>query len=297
MSETLVLGQDEGQAIRMVYQDSRTPAPAPVLLLLHGLFDQRTTWDRVWPLLADRFRLIAPDLVGFGASSKPRLRQCPPDQRYSLAMHAGHLAQLIGHLGLEQVVLVGNSLGGGLALYLWCTQPQLRPGISGLALLDPACYPQPLPGYVRQVAGWPGVLLDQRPLRWLAFRLGLTRRLVGQTVRRCFADPDSIPPDAVDQAVAQLCEPGVSYAYRSAARNLLPPDWQGLLRCYREVSCPVLALWGEEDQVVPALFAGRLQTDIPHAVVRLIPGCGHAPQLECPALVAEALRAWMPQGR
>lgn len=292
--ERLILGEEEGQPIRMVYQDSRTPVP--VLLLLHGLFDQRSTWDLVWPLLADRFRLIAPDLVGFGDSSKPRLRQCPPDQRYSLAMHAGHLARLIGHLGLERVVLVGNSLGGGLALYLWCTHPELRPAISGLVLLDPACYPQPLPGYVRQVAGWPGTLLDQRPLQWLAFRLGLTRRLVGQTMRRCFADPARIPPGAVDQAVARLREPGVSYAYRSAARNLLPPDWEALLLTYREVSCPVLAIWGEEDQVVPAAFAGRLQRDIPHAMVRLLPGCGHAPQLECPALVAEALAAWMPQG-
>lgn len=294
--ETLVLGQEGDRPIRMVYQDSHTSAPAPVLLLLHGLFDQRGTWNLLWPLLADRFRLIAPDLVGFGASSKPRLRQCPPGQRYSLAMHAGHLGRLIGHLGLERVVLAGNSLGGGLALYLWCSCPQLRPAIAGLALLDPACYPQPLPGYVRQVAGWLGALLDQRPLQWLFFRLGLTRRLVDQTLRRCFADPARVPPDAVDQVVAQLREPGVSYAYRSAAKNLLPPDWEVLLRLYREVSCPVLALWGEEDQVVPAAFAGRLQADIPHAAVRLIPRCGHAPQLECPELVAGALAAWIPQG-
>jgi pimeloyl-ACP methyl ester carboxylesterase len=293
--EILILGQEGDQPVRMVYQDSRTPAPAPVLLLLHGLFDQRGTWDLLWPLLADRCRLIAPDLVGFGASSKPRLRQCPPGQRYSLAMHAGHLVRLIDHLGLGRVSLVGNSLGGGLALYLWCAHPQLRPAIAGLALLDPACYPQPLPGYVRQVAGWPGALLDQGPLRWLAFRLGLIRRLVGRTLRRCFADPGKIPPGAAEQIVARLREPGVSYAYRSAARNLLPPDWEGLLRAYREVTCPVLALWGARDQVVPAAFAARLRADIPHAAVRLLPGCGHAPQLECPAEVAAALRAWLPR--
>ncbi|MBI2504248.1 MAG: alpha/beta hydrolase [Candidatus Latescibacteria bacterium] len=292
--EALSLGQEEGEPIQMVYQDSRTPAPA--LLMLHGLFDQRGTWDLIWPLLGDRFRLVAPDLVGFGASSKPRLRHCPPGQRYSLAMHAGHLLQLIRHLGLERVVLAGNSLGGGLALYLWCSCPQLRPAISGLALLAPACYPQPLPGYVRQVAGWPGALLDQRPFQWLAFRLGIAQRLIGQTVRRCFADPARIPPGVVDQAVARLREPGVSYAYRSAARNLLPPDWEILLRGYREVSCPVLVIWGEEDRVVPAVLARRLQADIPHAAVRLIPGCGHAPQLECPALVAGALAAWAGRG-
>ncbi len=295
-AETLVVGQEGGRPIHLVYQDSHTPAPVPVLLLLHGLFDQRGTWNRIWPLLADRFRLVAPDLVGFGASSKPRLRQCPPDQRYSLAMHAGHLLGLIERLGLERVVLGGNSLGGGLALYLWCSCPQLRPAIAGLALLDPACYPQPLPGYVRQVAGWPGALLDQRPLQWLSHRLGLTRWLVGQTLGRCFADPAKIPPEARDQIVARLREPGVSYAYRNAARNLLPPDWEALLRCYREVSCPVLALWGEEDQVVPAVSAARLQADIPRAEVRLIPGCGHAPQLECPDLVAAALAAWIPRG-
>jgi pimeloyl-ACP methyl ester carboxylesterase len=280
----------------MVYQDSRTPAPAPVLLLLHGLFDQRGTWDLVWPLLAGSFRLIAPDLVGFGASSKPRLPHQPPHRRYSLEMHAGHLVRLIGHLGVERLVLAGNSLGGGLALYLWCSCPQLRPAIAGLALLNPACYPQPLPGYVRQVAGWPGALLDRRPLQWLAFRLGLTRRLVLGTLRRCFADPAKIPPAAADQIVALLREPGVSYAYRHAARNLLPPDWEALLRLYPQISCPVLALWGAEDQVVPAALAERLQADMPRATVQLIPGCGHAPQLEYPEVVAAALRAWLPPG-
>ncbi|MCC7265548.1 MAG: alpha/beta fold hydrolase [Candidatus Latescibacteria bacterium] len=295
-AETLVLGEEDGQPLWMVYQDSHTPAPAPVLLLLHGLFDQRGTWDLIWPHLAGSHRLIAPDLVGFGASSKPRLRSQPPAQRYSLAMHAGHLIRLIEHLGLERLALAGNSLGGGLALYLWCTQPQLRPVITGLALLDPACYPQPLPGYVRQVAGWPGALLDQRPLQWLSHRLGLTRWLVDQTLRRCFADPQKIPPGAADQIVARLREPGVSYAYRQAARNLLPADTEALLRGYREVSCPVLALWGQEDQVVPAALAGRLQADIPHAAVQVVPGCGHAPQLECPELVAGALAAWIPRG-
>lgn len=289
----LVVGDEEGRPIHMAYQDSRTPGPA--LLLLHGLFDQRGTWDIVWPLLVGRFRLIAPDLVGFGESGKPRLRQHPACHRYSLDMHAGHLVRLIGHLGLERVVLGGNSLGGGLALYLWCTQPQLRPAIAGLALLDPASYPQPLPGYVRQMAGWPGALLDQRPLQWLALHLGLTRRLVDQTLRRCFADPAKIPPGAAEGIVARLQEPGVSYAYRQAARNLMPADWEGLLHSYREVSCPVLALWGEEDRVVPAAFARRLQGDMPHASVRLIPGCGHAPQLECPAEVAGALAAWQPR--
>lgn len=292
--EVLVLGEDEGRPIRMVYQDSHTSGAA--LLLLHGLFDQRGTWDLVWPLLAGHYRLIAPDLVGFGESSKPRLRPHPPDWRYSLAMHAGHLLRLIEHLGLERWGLVGNSLGGGLALYLWCTQPQLRPAIQGLALLDPACYPQPLPGYVRQVAGWPGALLDQRPLQWLSFRLGLTRWLVEQTLWRCFADPRKIPVGAADQILGRLREPGVSYAYRQAARNLLPADTEALLRGYREVSCPVLALWGQEDQVVPAALAGRLQADMPRATVQLIPGCGHAPQLECPEVVAAALRAWLPPG-
>ncbi|MCC7263457.1 MAG: alpha/beta fold hydrolase, partial [Candidatus Latescibacteria bacterium] len=93
-----------------------------------------------------------------------------------------------------------------------------------------------------------------------------------------------------------LREPGVSYAYRQAARNLLPADTEALLRGYREVSCPVLAIWGQEDQVVPVALAARLQADIPHAAVQLIPGCGHAPQLECPELVAAALAAWIPRG-
>lgn len=277
-----------GGGVEMVYRDNRRQAPA--LLLFHGLFDHRGTWDLLWPLLGERFRLVAPDLIGFGQSSKPRL---PGQLRpYSLEMHAAHLGRLIAHLGLDSLVLGGNSLGGALALYLWHACPGLRPAIRGLVLIDPACYPQPLPGYVGLMAGWPGALLDRAPVRWLAFRLGVVQRLVSRTMARAFFDPQNIPPALRQAAVDNLRAPGVFYSYRAAARHLVPADCEALIRAYRQIACPVLVLWGKEDRIIPPEFARRLQEDLPHAEVHLLEQCGHAPQLERPEQVAGLLNAW-----
>ena len=126
--------------------------------MLHGLFDHKGTWRRLWGLLEGTCRLVAPDLVGNGRSSKPRLAGRPVAYPYSLAMHCDHLEVLLERVGAHQVVLVGNSLGAGLALYLMCRRPQAARRVRGLVLIDAAAYPQAMPGYIHQMGGWPGRL-------------------------------------------------------------------------------------------------------------------------------------------
>ena len=90
----------------------------PPLVLLHGVFDNKATWFRLAARLAAR-RLIAPDLIGHGHSSKPTFAARPEHERYSPDMQVGYLAAFIAALDLDDVILLGNSLGGGLALRLY----------------------------------------------------------------------------------------------------------------------------------------------------------------------------------
>src|ERR671910_633192 len=81
----------------------------PVLLLLHGLACDRTTWDRVIPLLAKKYTVIAPDLLGHGLSDKPRAD-------YTLGGYANGMRDLLTCLGVDRATVVGHSFGGGVAM-------------------------------------------------------------------------------------------------------------------------------------------------------------------------------------
>src|SRR3954464_12506676 len=87
----------------------RTAGRGPALLLLHGIANSSQTWEHVAPLLAERFTLIAPDLLGHGNSATPR-------GDYSLGAHASGARVIATALGHERMTVLGHSLGGGIAL-------------------------------------------------------------------------------------------------------------------------------------------------------------------------------------
>ena len=287
------IGYEGNEELRVAYLDNQADSDAPCLLLLHGLFDNKATWSRLCDRLKNHCRIIAPDLIGCGHSSKPLLADRPESYRYSAAMHVDILERFIEHLGLDALILVGNSLGGGIALQLYLTCGRLAERTRGLILIDAAGYPQELPGHVRELAGWPGRLLDSRLFRFLLFHAGLMEYIVERTFRRAFHDPGRIPADLVEEAVTVLRIPHTFRAYRLAARNIVPPDHRRFIARYPEVTCPTLVLWGEKDRIVPSLFALRFKEDIPHATLHLFPDCGHAPQLEHPQETAVLIRDWL----
>src|SRR5664279_5198934 len=89
----------------------------PALLLLHGIGSERQTWAPVLPLLAEHFTVIAPDLLGHGASAKPRAD-------YSVAAYANGMRDLLDVLGIERATVVGHSLGGGVAAQIAYQYPE-----------------------------------------------------------------------------------------------------------------------------------------------------------------------------
>jgi pimeloyl-ACP methyl ester carboxylesterase len=84
----------------------------PVVLLVHGMAGSSATWKHVLPALAQRFTVVAPDLLGHGESGKPRRGE------YSLGAHANVLRDVLHVLGHNRATMVGQSLGGGLVMQL-----------------------------------------------------------------------------------------------------------------------------------------------------------------------------------
>ena len=96
----------------------RIAGSGPVLLLIHGVGDNSTTWQPIHSRLARRFTVIAPDLLGHGQSDKPRAD-------YSVAAYANGMRDLLTVLDIEQATVVGHSLGGGVAMQFAYQFPQL----------------------------------------------------------------------------------------------------------------------------------------------------------------------------
>src|SRR6476661_634968 len=96
----------------------RVAGSGPAILLIHGIGDNSTTWSSVQSTLAQRFTVIAPDLLGHGKSDKPRAD-------YSVAAYANGMRDLLSVLDIERVTVVGHSLGGGVAMQFAYQFPQL----------------------------------------------------------------------------------------------------------------------------------------------------------------------------
>jgi pimeloyl-ACP methyl ester carboxylesterase len=274
--------------IDIAYFDSGGQQHKPTLLFLHGVFDHKGTWNQLVEELP-AYRAVAPDLVGHGQSSKPLLRQMAPQERYSPDMQAEYLSQFIEKLELESLVLVGSSLGGGIALRLYLDYPAVRAKTHALVLVAAAGYPQALPGHVHAMGHWLGRFLQSAAGGKLARSLHLADLAAHRSIQRCFYDRQKIPDQLYGAAIAALQHPNAFYAYRYSALNITPPDLDTFHSRFAEINCPTLVFWGRDDRVINPLAALRFAADIAGAELQVFDECGHAPHIECAPAVAQHL--------
>jgi pimeloyl-ACP methyl ester carboxylesterase len=289
-----VVGHEAGVPIHMAYSEAGDPEAGRHILLVHGLFDHRGTWSYLIPQLATAgFHVIAPDLIGFGGSSRPMLADLPVDERYSIDTQVGFLRSFIAELGLDDFVLMGNSFGGAVVLRTLCTPWRQAPRIRALILESAVGRGQTVPPYIEMLAGAAGRLLLIRWILSLVLTTGAARWLTQRTFRRAFHDPGRIPPELLDAAVDVLRIPDTLYAYRESARNLVPADIASFPERFRDIDIPTLILWGRDDCIVPPIFGLLFEEEIPNSTLHVFDECGHAPHLELPVETAVVIRDWV----
>ncbi|WP_439386531.1 alpha/beta fold hydrolase [Amycolatopsis lexingtonensis] len=249
----------------------------PAVLFLHGIGDDSSTWLELLKALADDFTVIAPDLLGHGASAKPRAD-------YSVAAYACGMRDLLTTLDVDRVTVVGHSLGGGVAMQFAYQFPERceRLVLVGSGGVGASVHP------LLRLAAAPGAglvlpLLGARPalpvLRGLAELLRIS--------------------DDLDYVVARylrLVEPGTRSAFLRTLRSVV--DWRGqvvnmLDRCYLTEGIPTLLVWGTEDRVVPSGHALRAHRAMPGSRLVLFEGAGHFPHRSDPRRFAETLREFL----
>jgi pimeloyl-ACP methyl ester carboxylesterase len=241
------------------------------LVLLHGVGANRAVWRAVTPLLADGHRVLAPDLPGFGASSAVTAGF---DLQTAAEALAGPLAERAG----APFDLVGNSLGGAVALYLAVMH---REWVRHLVLVAPAGFsPRPWPvAYAAGAVIGPGLRLRRALGVPIAGSATARRALLWGAI----ADPERLGPD---EARTMLRASQGSTRMGQALVAVLRGDLRGPLS---RLAVPLGLLWGERDRVVPLATLDAIRALRPEAVVETIPGAAHVPQVERPAEFAAAL--------
>lgn len=274
----------DAMGIRTSYLEAGPP-DAPPVLLLHGL---GATNASLLPVLADLavdHRVLAPDLPGFGASAAP-------SAAYNPAWFAAWVEAFQVATRSRGAVLVGNSLGGRVALEAGLTHPR---SVRGLVLLTPS------PAFVRLRQWVPLVRLSPPELARLPLPQ-LTHRMVVEGIRIMFSEPDRLPRQwydaAADEARRVLRKPGHRVAFFSCARQIYLEDAYGKRGFWQRLpglQPPALFLWGDRDRLVPSSFARHVAAALPQAGQVVLEDCGHVPQFEHPAETMAMIRGYLEQ--
>lgn len=233
----------------MAYVDE---GEGPLVLLLHGFPTSSRLWRDVAPLLAARSRVVAPDLIGYGASDKP------DGAALDIRAQAGYVRELLDQLDVAEMAVIGHDIGGGVAQLL-----AFDGGVKTLVLLDSICFDSwPIEG-VRMIQGAAPEQVDE------AFSL--------QVVRSAFdigmGHRDRLSEDDLEAYLAPWRDDPMALV--RAARGI---DGQGLVGTedrLASLGIPAFILWGEDDPFQPAELAERLQDAMPGSTVALLPGCSH----------------------
>ncbi len=256
--------------------------PTPVVFL-HGFAAALTTWHDLLPFFSEmEHTLYLLDLKGFGFSSKPR------DRRYTMEEQAAIVAAFLEWRGLTNVVLVGHSLGGGIALlaYMQAGGEGKANPIGRLVLIAPAAYPQRLPRIMR----W----LRNPLLGWSILHLLPLRFMVRYTLQHVFYDHRAITEERIARYMTCFGRRGIGYVFIATCRQLVPERYVHLPGRYPEIVAPTLIIWGEHDRIIRPRHGEMLRAAIPGSQLKIISGCGHIPHEERPAETYGAMEEFIP---
>jgi pimeloyl-ACP methyl ester carboxylesterase len=260
----------------------RTAGSGPVVVLVHGITSTSSTWANVIPSLAERFTIIAPDLLGHGESAKPR-------GDYSLGAYASGIRDLLIALGHERATFVGHSLGGGVAMQLAYQFPE---HCERLVLVSSGGLGRDITALLR-AASLPGselvlpLLVNERVLG--AGRL--VGRLLGRVGLRLHTDVGEVL-----RGHASLSDGEARAAFLHTLRTIVDPWGQRVDasdRLYLAQAIPFLLVWGGRDPIIPVEHAHAAHRLVRGSRLEVFPGAGHFPHLDDPLRFVRVLTDFM----
>jgi pimeloyl-ACP methyl ester carboxylesterase len=250
----------------------------PDVILLHGLGGTRASLFETAAALSQQYRVHAPDLPGFGSSSKPARGA------YNARWFAEIMLEMMDREGIATAHVVGNSMGGRIAIEMAMIAPKR---VRALGLLCPAV------AWVKR--GYHPLVRLLRPEFGLLPH-GFSRGAVASQFWSMFYDRDIVDPAVGDLMVDEFRRiyqsAGARYAFLSSARSIYleePFGDHGFYPRLAKLQTPALFVWGSHDRLVPAAFGRHVRDWLPSAEQVTLEHSGHVPQVERPEKTNELL--------
>ena len=266
---------ESGANVHIRDEGNRT---GPPLILLHGAYASVHAWESWVDELGDKFRLISFDLPGYG------LTGAIPGGDYSRANMSRTLDQIMRLMKLERAVIVGHSMGGGVALQYALDHPEK---IRGLILIASSGMRRTADEEVPSTFGLADISWLQPILRYVTPRF-----MIASALRDSVADPDNFVTDEQVTRYWELIRMTGSreaMLQRQNSRDTVAPLESRLI----EITIPALLIWGAQDKVVPLAHGARMNSAIFNSRLIAYPDIGHLPMEEAPARTAAEARAFV----
>lgn len=254
-----------GAKVRVVVDGPDDGIP---VVLVHGLGRSLEDWSDQIVRLGDRYRVIALDLPGFGLSKRT-------GDKLTVEALAAAVLKLLDKLGERRpAVIMGNSLGGAVAMTVAATRPER---VAGLVLVDSA-------GFGTEVSI--GLRLLDLGIARHALRLRRYQRVTRLTERNMFHDKSFVTPERVAYATKVGRRKHFVRTFEEVAREIgsakgVDEAWRtALVARVAALDLPTLVVWGAQDWILPATHARTAGEAFPQAKVVVLDQCGHAPQIE-----------------
>lgn len=239
----------------------------PSVLMLHGFADQKETWSLVGRLLSARYRVLAPDLPGFGAAGRIGASEA------STAVLARYVVGFMDALGVDVAHVVGNSMGGGVAQRLGAGWPDRVSSLGLICSMGPEIHKSQFTRHREQHGG--NVLVPRSVDEYMAM------------LEWVFERKPPFPSLVMRHMARRQIERAADFtAYFATLESSW--DWSSVEIAQQ----PTLIIQGRRDRVIHPATARGLADALPDARLLMLAGTGHAPQWERPRVTADALDAF-----
>jgi 2-hydroxy-6-oxonona-2,4-dienedioate hydrolase len=232
------------------------PRDCKTLILLHGIGASAERWSLVIPTLSRDYRVIAPDIIGFGYSDKPAVE-------YTMDFFIDFFKSFLDNLGISTASIIGSSLGGHIASEFAIRFPHM---VEKLVLVSPA-----------------GMMRNSNPTldRYIMAALYPEHQRVYEAFSEMVYDSNAINQEILMDFVNRMNLPNAKYAFMSTLLGIrYAPRLTGRLS---NITAPTLLMWGENDTTIPLAECAHQYNGIPNMEeLELIKKCGHIAPIEKP---------------